>query len=134
MSTMIEDLRWLADMRARNLSGDARKMYDGMVGSYWSLSPYEQALYSEATSVRHAADIVNGENDGEGWLHSWLWEDWEERAAERAARRAEAEALRAEIEHWVADYHRIFPVPCGLPPNLTLATRALALLQAEVGL
>ncbi len=34
--------------------------------------------------------------------------------------------LSAEIEDSIADYSRIFPVPCGLAPNLTLASLALA--------
>lgn len=134
MSTIIEDLQWLADSRARYLGAEAHAMYNGTVGSFWSLPPAEQAVYAESTGARHAADIVVGENDGMGWLPSWLWDDWDERIAERQARQREAHELRGEVEYWVKDYVRLYPTPYGLPPNLTLATRALALLHAETGL
>lgn len=35
-------------------------------------------------------------------------------------------SVRSEIEAAIADYSRIFPVPCELAPNLQLANRALA--------
>jgi hypothetical protein len=129
VSTIIQDLRWL---------GDARRQYchldhsDGgpTPSQYWEASEVERALHQEHQSAARLADILAG---GEAWgyLPSWKEPEWDRIVAEREARHADAEALRAEIEHWVADYVRLYPVPYGLPPNLTLATRALALLHAE---
>lgn len=134
MSTIIEDLRWLAEVRSSYLLGDARKMYNGGTGSYWSLDPVDQAMFAEATTARFMANILSGESESWGWVPSLFWDEWQQREQARADRHAEAEALRAEIEHWVKDYMRLYRVPYGLPPNLTLATRALALLHAETGL
>lgn len=134
MSTIIEDLRFLADERARYLSAPALRGYYGEKMSYWSLTPTDQAVFSEANAARQLAAIIDGSSEGWGWMHSFHYESWEARAAERNARRAEAEALRAEVESAVADYVRLYRVPYALPPNLTLAVNALALLHAETGL
>lgn len=133
MSTMIEDLQFLAAARAQYCHFNHA---DGgpAPSEYWGVTETDRMLHTQHRDAEQLASILGGTDDGWGWLPTWKEPEWEDRAAERAARRAEAEALRAEIEHWVADYHRIFRIPNALPPNLTLATRALALLHAEVGL
>lgn len=129
----VADIRWLAASRARYCHID----HDDAGAWHRAIEP-ERWVHTEHTAAEHVADMLEGSNDGFGWNPSWVWDDWAERAllartrAKQAKqRRAEAEALRAEVSHWVADFVRLYPPPYGLPPNLTLATRALALLHAE---
>jgi hypothetical protein len=132
MSTIIEDIRWLAAARQEYCHLNHKD--DGPTPSeYWEASEMERALHHEHQTAEGVARILDG-GEAWGWLPSWKEPEWERRQAEREARHADAEALRAEVESAVADYARLYRVPYALPPNLTLAVNALGLLHAETGL
>ncbi|MFE6966960.1 hypothetical protein ACFVAJ_17750 [Agromyces sp. NPDC057679] len=73
-----ERLEWLADRRMEYLSAETRKLIaDGTPFSFWSLSPTDQAIYSEIGGMRAAAQALRGD-DMWGWLPSLHWEEWAE--------------------------------------------------------
>lgn len=69
----VEKLRWLADARAEYVSGPFET-----VNGYFALPDAERAIAREVLAARQLADILEGVNDGCGWLPSWKWDDWEE--------------------------------------------------------
>jgi len=54
-ASVLADMRWLADAR------------DGYT---------DERVQFQTASVRQVADIIDGTNDGFGWLPSWRWEAW----------------------------------------------------------
>jgi hypothetical protein len=71
----IADMRWLADRRDEY--GGPRNVEN--VQDYFALSDIDRRLYDEVKNVRHVVDIIDGDNDGYGWLPSWHWEAWDGR-------------------------------------------------------
>jgi len=70
----LADLAWLGDARARYLHVDVDTVH-----SLDQLSDTDRTLYIETRTARHLGAILTGDNDGAGWLPSWLWDDWAER-------------------------------------------------------
>lgn len=43
---------------------------------YHDMAPLTLAVHEEHTAAEWLADIIEGVNDGRGWLPSWRWDDW----------------------------------------------------------
>lgn len=74
----IDDLRWLAAARSEYIGSSGLPPAE----EYHELSYVEKRVYEEVTAAQHVADILAGDNDGAGWLPSWKWDRWRERAAD----------------------------------------------------
>lgn len=75
----IADTKWLAEARAQYSSFRET----GNVADYFALSEPERAIHNQVVTARQVADLLSGDDDGMGWLPSWLWEDWEARRGDR---------------------------------------------------
>lgn len=71
-SHLLTELRWLAAARAEYCHIDHTD-----VRAYLDASDMEQHIHQEHAVVEGVADILDGTNDGMGWLPSWRWDDWE---------------------------------------------------------
>lgn len=43
---------------------------------YYQMDPMALAVHEEHATAEWLADIVEGVNDGRGWMPSWRWGDW----------------------------------------------------------
>lgn len=65
----IQLLRFLAEGRKQYFHGEG--------GSYWAWSDTDRALHSEYRAMEYAAGVLEGSRGGaEGWLPSWLWDEY----------------------------------------------------------
>lgn len=72
---LIGNLRWLAKSRAeycRLPHADE----DAAIRAYHESSRLMQVLHDEHTTAEAIADLLDGSNDGMGWLPSWRWDEW----------------------------------------------------------
>lgn len=97
----VGDVRWLAEARAQYSSFRET----GNVAEYRALSEPEQAIHNQVVTARQVGDLLTGDDDGMGWLPSWLWDEWAERRG-HVAEVAPAEA--PDPGPYTAEDHALF--------------------------
>lgn len=67
----VADLRFLVEARSAYVHFDM-----DAVRAWAQLSDSDRTLMTQVQTGTQLADILEGANDGCGWLPSWLWDDW----------------------------------------------------------
>jgi len=70
-----EAVRWLAKARAEycHLPHEDQR---ALINSIIEGDRGTQALHTQHETAEQIADMLDGSNDGMGWLPSWRWDEW----------------------------------------------------------
>lgn len=61
----------------RFLAAGRKQYFHGDLDHFHEMTPMDKAIFEEYTTAEHIADILEGKNDAQGWLPSWLWDEFE---------------------------------------------------------